>query len=266
MGIDVQRSHPLTMSLAGVPSPRAFIISNDYRSTSWPGCESRVSDMTITGVEDDLNCMLDWASHFMMQTKVYHDKIGDLRPTARNLRKILGTKRTLPTFIYISGHGSTINGENAYLPIDCIKWNQFATDKVISESEMRTLLMAQPNPAPLVSCASSNFLGLPYVFRLEGVDPIWEDTEYLETNQKSPNPIISFYNVSPDEKLSLYGIMERLKLNVGQMRNDHDSGNGSYLHQQYKIYCSHKFDYDHFFEALGFKLATGETCWDETPL
>ncbi|CEL53068.1 hypothetical protein RSOLAG1IB_06136 [Rhizoctonia solani AG-1 IB] len=113
---------------------------------------------------------------------------------------------------------------------------------------------------------------------MEGDEPIWSETEHggLRSRDNSitahfspgcqagtwPKPSScgmytrAFFNIPPNEKLSLREILKRLKSDVGQMRNSHDPGNEGELWRQYKVYCSRKIDDPHFFQALGFNLST----------
>ncbi|CEL53067.1 hypothetical protein RSOLAG1IB_06135 [Rhizoctonia solani AG-1 IB] len=127
---------------------RAILITNNYcmGQDGFPGA----SNMTISSAQHDTTRIRDWLSSFDIEPTLYDDEIGTHQATARNIRKVLKAQRTTPTFIYLSGHSSTFNGESAYLASDCVKRNHFDTEKMMSASEINSLLTAQSTSAPLV--------------------------------------------------------------------------------------------------------------------
>ncbi|CAE6526609.1 unnamed protein product [Rhizoctonia solani] len=184
----------------------------------------------------------------------------------------------------VSGHTEIHNGENVYMPADCIQRNRLATEKLISYSEMRTLLISDPHDAPRFTqrwqarqapeilqghadstmeapltfitdvCHCDNFLRLPYTLKYEGNEYIWTKTEYQE--KQGGNSDISLFDAMRDKTPSVYEILR--KLNADQLKKDpHDK---TYL-EHYKVYSSHKLDDPYFFEALGFHPGTkGSPC------
>lgn len=256
------------------------MLGNSYKNKYWP------EDMADG--EADKSMEMRWPKDFAT-FKYWAGRINDGTPLemveaeAQHIREVLGTPRIASTIVYLIGHTMRLdNGEFVYLPAECFK-NGPQRPMGIPYSEMRDLILKDPNPAPLLFvgdfCNCINILRLPYVLCHDGANSSWKEVEGCTPSSWPSNKVVlhfaatsvdqlahefessggiftrQFCNISPRQSITLG---ERSRLIQGWMDaffNDYEVLNpGKRLAQQHQVYSSHKQDLNdtRLFRHMGF--------------
>ncbi|CAE6531157.1 unnamed protein product [Rhizoctonia solani] len=251
-----------------------------YPGQVWPdGADMSIS---LKCIVPDARRTTTWTGQFNRTLIGYHDitdasgrKNPACEPSAENMRKLLEDPRDLPTFIYVSGHTDSSNGEKFYLTSDCVVNGSYDSSRVIPYSEFRDKLLLEHHQEPVVLvtdvCDCDNLMKLPYVYSYEngkvtctkteyhnGAD--WDSLDVVHFAATSPNQQAAFFasgsvynqalhSVSLEKGLSLEETVRHIQIQMDELLGVDPK---KYPSQTHRVYSSRKFDGNDFFGTLGF--------------
>ncbi|KAG9077776.1 hypothetical protein FS749_010300 [Ceratobasidium sp. UAMH 11750] len=126
--------------------PKAILIGNDYPGMSWDEASYRDGkcDFELVAAGFDYKRMRTWVGSLPSKPSVLV-KVGADTPT---IKSILRSYHTVPTLLYLNGHGE-IRNEHVYYPADCSPSGCFWPVLGIPLTDMGKWLMEKVGPMKL---------------------------------------------------------------------------------------------------------------------
>ncbi|QRW09992.1 hypothetical protein RhiLY_08991 [Ceratobasidium sp. AG-Ba] len=279
------RSNALQGSFYGLLPVEVFMLSNKYKGLSWTE-DGNDKTMELEN-EKDLARVKNWASRINGVKALECDQVN-----GKMMRMLLGRcSKEAPTILYLSGHTTTIAGEQVYLPADCFDAKKRIPVQGVSFKEMRELLSPGYKTHSLLlitdACNMGNFMKLPFVLRANNGCGHWEKTEhFVEGGPEMDQSVIHcasteatgfsygsrikggfytqmFCNYRIDEDLTLAERSTRIQEAMFEyMKAYSEMPGGQPLDQRHQIYSSKAFDLNdtNIFVNLGFDCVPNDLC------
>ncbi|KAF8603386.1 hypothetical protein BDV93DRAFT_169908 [Ceratobasidium sp. AG-I] len=174
------------------------ILGNIYKNVPWPlteDCphENEPGLMQLASIKLDRERFMRWANCIpdcLIET-------CENKAEGQLIREVLQRARELPTVVIFFGHTALSEEGLCYWTKDKLQ--------AISFSEIRRLLLEDPNPKPLLLvtdfCDCDNILGLPYVLDDDGANAGWTETEaYRPGGWANEKKMLQFAATEPERE------------------------------------------------------------------
>lgn len=266
-----------------VDDSQVYAVVNTYVSKSWQDFDPSLALKLGT---NELKRITSWAQQFhskftaLLDDSTIKGKGGTIRPaTTENIRGLLAQleHRQVATLLYVSGHTDLANEKLVYLTSNSLQNGTISSDMALSYSEIGSQLRSQASSKPLIwvteACQCDNFMQLPYEYWCDGDEVKCKETGFkwslgearmlqfaatapgqrAFTFEDSSGAVYTqaLYNVELDQRLSLGDIVKKIQHNMNSLL-------GKTYHQEHRIYSSHKYGEEDFFDALGFSVNTSD--------